>query len=84
MPEPMTRAFVQAIEQFPKDEQIPMVSFEKGQRKDAVAADFRAKFPRSFLEGKASCSSAKLKRKARSIALRSGTTRGRIPAMPGL
>src|ERR1041385_7278307 len=34
--EPMTRAFVQAIEQFVKDEQIPMVSFEKGQRKDEI------------------------------------------------
>src|SRR5258705_276575 len=44
--EPMTRAFVQAIEQFVKDEQIPMVSFRKGQRKDAVAAELRAKFPR--------------------------------------
>jgi hypothetical protein len=44
--EPMTRAFVQAIEQFVKDEQIPMVSFGKGQRKDAVAAELRAKFPR--------------------------------------
>ncbi len=44
--EPMTRAFVQAIEQFAKDEQIPMVTFEKGQRKDAVAAELRAKYPR--------------------------------------
>jgi hypothetical protein len=40
--EPMTRAFVQAIEQFAKENQIPMVSFEKGQRKDDVAAQFRA------------------------------------------
>jgi hypothetical protein len=43
--EPMTRAFVQAIEQFVKDQQIPMVSFEKGRRKDEVAAELRAKFP---------------------------------------
>jgi hypothetical protein len=42
--EPMTRAFVQAIEQYVKDHQIPLVTFEKGQRKDQVAAEQRAKF----------------------------------------
>jgi DNA-binding HxlR family transcriptional regulator len=42
--EPMTRAFVQAIEQFVKDHQIPLITFEKGQRKDEVAAALRAKF----------------------------------------
>ncbi len=42
--EPMTRAFVEAIEQFVKDHQIPLVTFEKGQRKDEVAAQQRAKF----------------------------------------
>jgi hypothetical protein len=42
--EPMTRAFVQAIEQFVKDHQIPLITFEKGQRKDEVAAQLRAKF----------------------------------------
>jgi hypothetical protein len=43
--EPMTRAFVQGIEQFAKENQIPMVTFEKGQRKDDVAAKLRAKYP---------------------------------------
>ena len=43
--EPMTRAFVQSIEQFVKDHQIPLVTFEKGQRKDEVAAELRAKSP---------------------------------------
>lgn len=43
--EPMTRAFVRSIEQFVNDNQIPLVTFEKGQRKDDVAAEFRAKFP---------------------------------------
>jgi len=42
--EPMTRAFVQAIEQFVKDHQIPLITFEKGQRKDEVAAQLRAQF----------------------------------------
>src|SRR5262245_17634799 len=42
--EPMTRTFVQAIEQFVKDHQIPLLTFEKGQRKDEVAAELRANF----------------------------------------
>jgi hypothetical protein len=41
--EPLTRAFVQAIEQFVKDQQVPLITFEKGRRKDEVAAEFRAK-----------------------------------------
>src|SRR5215469_16318641 len=32
--EPMTRAFVDAIGQFAEQNQIPMVCFQKGQRKD--------------------------------------------------
>jgi hypothetical protein len=43
--EPMTRAFVQAIEQFVEQHGIPMVSFQKGQRKDELAAEMRAKSP---------------------------------------
>ena len=43
--EPMTRALVQALEQFVKNHQIPLVTFEKGQRKDEVAAELRATFP---------------------------------------
>src|SRR6478672_7417547 len=41
----MTRAFVQAIEQFAKQNQIPIINFEKGRRKDEVAAELRAKYP---------------------------------------
>ena len=43
--EPMTRAFVAAIDEFAKQNQIPMVTFEKGRRKDDVAAELRAKYP---------------------------------------
>jgi hypothetical protein len=43
--EPMTRVFVQAIERFVEQQGIPMVSFQKGQRKDELAAQMRAKFP---------------------------------------
>jgi hypothetical protein len=43
--EPLTRNFVKAIEEFVEQHQIPMVSFQKGQRKDELAAQMRAKFP---------------------------------------
>lgn len=42
--EPITRRFVAAIEQFVQDNAIPMICFSKGQRKDEVAARFRADF----------------------------------------
>src|SRR6516162_10527045 len=35
--EPSTRRFVAAIEQFVQDNAIPMICFNKGQRKDEVA-----------------------------------------------
>ena len=44
MVEPITRAFVSAIERFVAENRIPVVNFEKGQRKDDVAARFRASF----------------------------------------
>jgi hypothetical protein len=44
MIEPLTREFVAAIEKFAHDQTIPMVCFDKGQRKDEVAAQFRASF----------------------------------------
>jgi hypothetical protein len=43
--EPMTRNFVEAIERFVRQHQIPMVNFQKGQRKDELAAQMRARFP---------------------------------------
>jgi hypothetical protein len=44
MVEPITRQFVAAIEKFVRDHAIPLVCFDKGQRKDEVAAQFRAGF----------------------------------------
>jgi len=44
MVEPITRRFVAAIEKFTHDHAIPLVSFDKGQRKEEVAARFRANF----------------------------------------
>ena len=39
--EPITAAFIKAMEQFTKRHGIPVISFEKGQRKDDIAAEFR-------------------------------------------
>ena len=44
MVEPITRRFVAAIEKFVRDRALRLVSFDKGQRKDEVAARFRASF----------------------------------------
>src|SRR3984957_12313839 len=42
--DPITKAFIAQMEQFAKQEKVPMVTFEKGQRKDDVAAEYRKKF----------------------------------------
>ncbi len=42
---PITRAFVEAIEGFVREKQLPLITFEKGQRKDDVAAEHLARFP---------------------------------------
>jgi hypothetical protein len=42
--EPMTRNFVEAIEEFVRQRRIPTVNFQKGQRKDELAAQMRARF----------------------------------------
>ncbi|HKD09146.1 MAG TPA: hypothetical protein VKB79_24800 [Bryobacteraceae bacterium] len=44
MVEAITRAFVSAIDRFVAENDIPVVNFEKGQRKDDVAARFRTAF----------------------------------------
>lgn len=44
MVEPITRAFVAGIERFVAENGIPLLTFEKGQRKEDVAAQFRAAF----------------------------------------
>ena len=42
--DPITRTFIAQMEQFAKQEKVPIVTFEKGQRKDDVAAEYRKKF----------------------------------------
>jgi hypothetical protein len=44
MAEPITRQFVVAIEKFVHDHNLPLVRFDKGQRKEDVAAQRRAGF----------------------------------------
>ncbi len=41
---PMTRAFVEALERYARSEGLDVVSFEKKQRKEDVAAEYRARF----------------------------------------
>jgi len=40
----ITRKFVASLEAFAKAQRIPMITFQKGQRKDEIAAAYRAKF----------------------------------------
>jgi hypothetical protein len=44
MVEPITREFVASIERFAKDNAVPLITFEKGQRKDDFAKQQRKKF----------------------------------------
>jgi hypothetical protein len=59
--EPMTRAFVQAIERFVKDHHIPLISFEK----DSARTRSPPPCAPNTCTGKAWCSSARRKRNAR-------------------
>jgi len=42
--EPMTRAFVAGMEQFATAQGVPLIRFERGQRKDDVAKEYLAQF----------------------------------------
>jgi hypothetical protein len=43
----MTNEFLSKVEAFVEQHQIPVVHFKKGQRKDDIAAEYRARFPGS-------------------------------------
>src|SRR4029077_2293834 len=43
--DPIRKAFLAAIEGFVPQHHVPLLSFAKGQRKDDVAAEYRAAFP---------------------------------------
>ena len=42
--DPISKAFIARVEQFAQHDKVPVVHFQKGQRKDDVAADYRKKF----------------------------------------
>src|SRR4029078_1091117 len=41
---PMSTAFIAAVEDFSAREQVPLITFAKGQRKDDVAKEYHAHF----------------------------------------
>ena len=41
---PMSKAFIAAVDRFVKKEQIPLISFTKGQRKDDITQEYRSRF----------------------------------------
>jgi len=45
--DPISKAFVAALEAFARQEKIPVMTFRKGQRKDDVAAEQRKKFQKT-------------------------------------
>src|SRR6202142_4655472 len=42
--DPITKTFIAQMEQFAKQEKVPLMTFQKGQCKDDVAAQYRKKF----------------------------------------
>jgi hypothetical protein len=44
--DPISKAFVAALEVFARREQVPVIQFRKGQRKDDIANEYRKKFTR--------------------------------------
>src|SRR3954447_24423591 len=77
--DPMTKAFVAAMERFAKQEQIPVVQFRKGQRKDDVMAEHLARFDKP--EGVVML--GKAQEKHRSSGHRSGAIRKRARLIRG-
>jgi hypothetical protein len=44
---PMSQSFIAAVDRFVRREQIPLITFAKGQRKDDVTQEYRARFSKS-------------------------------------
>jgi hypothetical protein len=42
--DPMSKAFIAGVERFVRDNHVPLLTFAKGQRKDDVALEYRARF----------------------------------------
>ena len=43
--DPISKSFIAAVERFGEQEQIPLITFTKGQRKDDIAKEYHAHFP---------------------------------------
>src|ERR1700675_2554439 len=41
---PISKAFVEAMQRFSRQQEVPVVQFKKGERKDDIAAEHRRKF----------------------------------------
>jgi hypothetical protein len=71
--DPISKQFVASIHRFCRDQDVELVEFAKGQRKDDLAGQYRARF-----EGtKGCCSWAKPRRRPGCFVPRSGATRKR-------
>src|SRR3954454_1306215 len=44
--DPISKTFVKSLEDFARRENVPVVQFRKGERKDDIAAEYRKKFTR--------------------------------------
>src|SRR3982751_4096962 len=77
--EPITRRFVESIELYTQANDIPMITFEKGQRKDDIANQRRA----ALLGMKGSSWLGKRRKSAPYIAPRNGVTRKAVQVTPG-
>jgi hypothetical protein len=44
---PMSKSFIVAVDRFVRREQIPLITFTKGQRKDDVTQEYRSRFSKS-------------------------------------
>jgi hypothetical protein len=77
--DPISKAFVAAIHAFVAAEKVPLVTFEKGQRKDDVMAEHLTRFtpPRGW------CSWGGPRRRPRCSARRSGATPAPGCRIPG-
>ena len=41
---PMSKSFIAAVDRFVRREQVPLITFTKGQRKDDVTQEYRSRF----------------------------------------
>lgn len=82
MVEPITREFVDSIERFAKDKQVPLITFEKGRRDSAKTTSPNSNTKIST-NPKAWYSSARPRKNAPSIAPRNVAILGRSALMPG-